>query len=75
MITNKNPHLGTLAVWAGEDKDFPLSATQVPIVHSVAFGYDDVDHWIRVALGEQPGHIYSRNSNPTVEEVVQRNSG
>lgn len=41
-------------------------STQVPIVASVGFGYDDVDEWIRVATGEEPGHIYSRNTNPTV---------
>lgn len=41
-------------------------ATQVPVVHSVAFGYDDMDEWQAVALGERPGHIYGRNTNPTV---------
>jgi cystathionine gamma-synthase len=38
----------------------------VPVVHSVSYGYDDVDHWMSVALHEQTGHIYGRNSNPTV---------
>jgi cystathionine gamma-synthase len=41
--------------------------TQVPVVHSVSFGYDDLDHWKAVALGHEPGHIYGRNTNPTVE--------
>ena len=36
------------------------------MVHSVSFGYDDLDHWREVALGRAPGHIYSRNTNPTV---------
>ena len=31
------------------------------------FGYHDLDEWKRVALGQAPGHIYSRNTNPTVE--------
>ncbi|EPR39090.1 Cys/Met metabolism pyridoxal-phosphate-dependent protein [Desulfovibrio sp. X2] len=56
---------GTLAVWAGEDHGLG-NATQVPVVHSVAFGYDDVDEWIDVSLGRAPGHIYGRNTNPTV---------
>lgn len=43
------------------------NATQVPVVHSVSFGYKDIDQWQQVALGEQKGHIYSRNTNPTVE--------
>jgi len=72
MKTNKNPQLGTLAVWAGEDKVITQGATQVPIVNSVAFGYDDIDRWMRVALGEEDGHIYSRNTNPTVHAFEEK---
>ena len=43
------------------------NATQVPVVHSVSFGYKDVNDWQQVALGQKKGHIYSRNTNPTVE--------
>ncbi len=43
------------------------NATQVPVVHSVSFGYKNVNDWQQVALGKKQGHIYSRNSNPTVE--------
>jgi len=32
-------------------------ATQVPVVHSVSFGYDDLDTWRAVALGEAEGHV------------------
>lgn len=57
----------TIAVWGGEDDAGRLQrSTQVPIVSSVSFGYDDLDQWREVALGREPGHIYSRNSNPTV---------
>jgi cystathionine gamma-synthase len=64
---------GTKALWAGEDQSL-AGATQVPIVQSVSFGYDDLDDWQAVALGQRPGHIYSRNTNPTVavfEEKVR----
>jgi cystathionine gamma-synthase len=50
----------------------------VPIVNSVAFGYDDIDRWHEVALGKRAGHIYSRNTNPTVaafEEKVRQLEG
>lgn len=57
---------GTLAVWAGEDYHH-MGATQVPVVHSVAFGYHDLDTWEAVALGQRDGHIYGRNTNPTVD--------
>jgi cystathionine gamma-synthase len=64
--------LGTLAVWAGEEESLCAGATQVPVVHSVAFGYADVDEWQQVALGRAPGHIYSRNTNPTVEAFERK---
>ena len=70
----KSPRLGTLAVWGGEDEYLLQGATQVPVVHSVAFGYNDVDTWLEVARGERPGHIYGLNTNPTVhvfEELVR----
>lgn len=57
---------GTRAVWAGEHSRFMDGATQVPVVGSVAFGYDDLDTWHAVATGERAGHIYGRNTNPTV---------
>jgi len=44
----------------------------VPVVHSVSFGYDDVAQWLRVALGQEPGHIYSRNTNPTVHAFEEK---
>jgi len=65
---------GTLSVWGGEDRYLLDRATQVPVVHSVSFGYDDLDEWIDVALGDAAGHIYGRNTNPTVavfEEKVR----
>jgi cystathionine gamma-synthase len=68
MSTKDQPlHPATVSVWGGE-RESPLweRATQVPVVHSVSFGYDDVDTWHAVALEREPGHIYSRNTNPTV---------
>ena len=62
----------TLAVWAGEDESLVMGATQVPIVYSAAYGYPDVDAWLDVALGRKPGHIYSRNTNPTVHAFEEK---
>lgn len=64
----------TVAVWGGEDRYLLDGATQVPVVHSVSFGYQDLDEWLDVALGNADGHIYGRNTNPTVavfEEKVR----
>ena len=66
-MKNKSIGKGTCSVWAGEEKSLMQNATQVPVVHSVSFGYKDVLQWQQVALGEQKGHIYSRNTNPTVD--------
>ncbi len=70
--------LGTLAIWAGEEGEQWQRATQVPVVHSVSFGYQDLDLWQAVALGQEAGHIYGRNTNPTVaafEEKVRQLEG
>jgi len=66
MRTNERDATGTVAVWGGEGESLVQGATQVPVVYSAAYGYADVDAWQQVALGSRPGHIYSRNSNPTV---------
>jgi len=59
--------MGTKAVWAGEKEYLVHGATQVPVVLSVAYGYDDMDEWYDVAIGKKKGHIYGRNTNPTVQ--------
>jgi cystathionine gamma-synthase len=71
-MTDNQPGLGTLSIWAGEDEYLLQGATQVPVVHSVSFGYKDLDQWLRVALGQEPGHIYGRNTNPTVHAFEEK---
>ncbi|MGB9236092.1 MAG: cystathionine gamma-synthase family protein [Terriglobales bacterium] len=58
--------LGTKAVWSGEQSEHWAGATQVPVALSVSFGYSTVEEWLEVALGKRAGHIYGRNTNPTV---------
>lgn len=72
-MTDRQPSLATLTVWGGElDKSFWERATQLPIVQSASFGYRDLDEWMAVALGQAPGHIYSRNTNPTVAAFEEK---
>jgi len=66
-MSNNEISKATQCIWAGEEASLIQGATQVPVVHSVGFGYKDVDEWMQVALGEEPGHIYGRNTNPTVD--------
>ena len=64
---------GTISIWGGEREHEPYErATQVPVVHSVSFGYQDLDTWLAVALGHEEGHIYSRNTNPTVRAFEEK---
>ena len=62
----------TQAVWAGEDAYLVEGATQVPVVYSAAYGYPDLDAWLAVAQGRAPGHIYSRNTNPTTHAFEEK---
>ena len=63
----KNIGQSTQSIWGGEQEhELYERSTQVPVVHSVSFAYKDIDTWHQVALGQLPGHIYSRNTNPTV---------
>ena len=69
---SEQAHMGTRAVWAGEEELFMQGATQVPVVHSVSYGYRDLDEWLQVATGQKEGHIYSRNTNPTVQVFEEK---
>lgn len=72
MTQQQNAGLSTRSVWAGEEQPHANNATQVPVVHSVSFGYKDLAQWLNVAQGKEPGHIYGRNTNPTVEVFEEK---
>jgi cystathionine gamma-synthase len=68
MTTNT----GTASVWAGEEKLASEGAIVTPVFNSVTFGFEAMDDWFDVALGKKPGHIYSRNTNPTVRPLEDK---
>lgn len=70
--TEKQSGLGTRSVWAGEDGEKWQGATQVPVALSVSYGYENVENWLKVAQGKTPGHIYGRNTNPTVAAFEEK---
>ncbi len=75
MNQEKSDHTdgqGTRAVWSGERGERWQGATQVPVALSVSFGYKTVEEWLEAALGKKPGHIYSRNTNPTVAAFEEK---
>ena len=62
----------TKTIWAGESESFPYNTTQPSTVNSVAFNYNSIDEWMDVAKGKKEGHIYGRNTNPTVEILEKK---
>lgn len=62
----KRTELSTQTVWAGEKEYRAHGASQVPVVNSVTYDYDDLDLWYDVAKGKAKGYIYGRNTNPTL---------
>jgi cystathionine gamma-synthase len=64
--------LDTQAVWAAESGPFPYGAAVMPIVNAATFAYEDLDKWQSVALHQRTGHIYSRNSNPTLDVLEKK---
>jgi len=75
-LTDKDAGQGrgasTRAVWGGEEDPEAHGATVDPVYHGVTFGYPDYESWRAAALGERPGHIYSRNTNPTVSAFERK---
>lgn len=69
-----NPKEGpsTRCVHAGRVVDPATHAMNIPIYENAAFAYDDLGSWREAALGQRPGDIYSRNSNPTVRAFNEK---
>jgi len=67
-----NPGPGTQSVWSADSEISAYGATQMPVFHSVTFNYHDLDTWRDVAMGKKEGHIYTRNSNPTVNVFEEK---
>ncbi|MBA7519372.1 L-methionine gamma-lyase [subsurface metagenome] len=67
-----NPGQGTQSVWSADSEISAYGSTQMPVFHSVTFNYKDLDTWKDVALGKKEGHIYTRNSNPTVHVFEEK---
>lgn len=65
-------HKGTTSVWAGETQNFHEGSPTVPIFNTVTYAHDDLEEWYEVAKGNKKGHIYSRNTNPTVQVLEEK---
>ena len=64
--------LHTECVRGGEEGVSSWNVTTAPIFQSAAFSFPDLTSWQRTALGQSPGHIYSRSSNPTIQVLEKK---
>jgi len=71
-MDSKKHKLGTATVWAGEEQLFYEGSSTVPVINTVTYTYNDLDEWYDVARGKKAGHIYSRNTNPTVSVLEEK---
>ena len=68
----RKPGPSTRCVHAGRAVDPVTHAMNTPIYENAAFAYDDLGMWREAALGQRPGDIYSRNSNPTLRAFNEK---
>ena len=62
----------TLSLHAGQEPDPTTGSRGVPIYQTTSYSFTDTDQAAGLFNLEQPGHIYSRISNPTVAVLEER---
>lgn len=61
----------SLAIHAGQHPD-PMYAHLTPIYASSTYVFDDAEQGMRRFAGQEPGYIYSRWGNPTMNEAEEK---
>jgi O-acetylhomoserine (thiol)-lyase len=72
MSENKQPHLATLAVHAGQQADPTTGSRAVPIYQTTSYVFQDADHSARLFALQEFGNIYTRIMNPTTDVFEKR---
>jgi len=65
-------HFDTLQVHAGHTPDPTHGSCVTPIHQTSSFAFKSVEHGAKLFALEEPGHIYTRLSNPTTDVLEQR---
>lgn len=71
-ISYDNLRFETLQIHAGQTPAPGCGARAVPIYQTTSFQFASAEHGAALFALEQPGHIYSRISNPTVDVLETR---
>jgi O-acetylhomoserine (thiol)-lyase len=66
------PHLATLAVHGGQQRDPATNARAVPIYQTTSYLFNDADHAARLFALQEFGNIYTRIMNPTTDVFEKR---
>lgn len=67
-----NWSFATLAVHAGQEPDPTTGARAVPIYQTTSYNFRDADHAAALFALQEPGNIYTRIMNPTVDVFEKR---
>ena len=62
----------TKAIHGPRSKKDPYGALRVPVYDSVAFEHESAESLHATFAGRKPAHVYSRISNPTVDDFEQK---
>src|SRR6516162_10824587 len=66
------PHLATLAVHGGQERDPATNARAVPIYQTTSYVFNDADHAARLFALQEFGNVYTRIMNPTTDVFEKR---
>ena len=72
MVKPKFLKFSTLSLHAGQEPDPKTGSRAVPIHQTTSYVFNNTDHAAALYNLEQPGHIYSRISNPTISVLEER---
>jgi O-acetylhomoserine (thiol)-lyase len=72
MTTDRNFHLGTAALHAGQVPDPATGARAVPIYQTTSYLFRDTGHAADLFALKEPGNIYTRLMNPTTDVFEKR---
>ncbi len=70
--TPSTPHLGTMALHAGQTMDPATNARAVPIYATTSYLFNDADHAANLFALKEFGNIYTRLMNPTNDVLEKR---
>ena len=70
-LMDQDYHFDTLALHAGHEID-PTGSRAVPIYQTTSYVFQDTDHAARLFSLDEPGFIYTRLQNPTLDVLEKR---